>query len=888
MSLSFAEGGRDAFELLLPTEDCLSQPASLAKPTRLSRRTDRRCFDRTASLGDDERRRRFRNAIRCGPREAAAAQCNQGTYPPSRLLYDAKSSPAGVDALVNTNVPLKSLSYTVMSDEAQEPRATIADLRSRFEALAADQKSSTSIGRSAVPTRPSGLNSGNGAQSISTPTSRHSSGRGTPAPLPQTDDGVSRSTSVVSNIPTISLSDTDASEPAAASGEQATYGNKGWITNSPITLSPSLLATDLEPQDKSQNADSAISGSADEDFVTSEKLSVADLRSRFGGTNSARTDSGARFGVGSKPSSRPPSRPDSPVPHATSAHKGNSGTAGTPPPPSETIARVATRQSPPPIPTTSPSPQPEGRAEVKVKPPPPPVPPKSRNISTADEAPAAAEESGLDDSARAESSGQGKVATAILPEPFSLDQKATLPPPLPGRPVLPEGESNPPKLPERARTVATSGATAQKDIPQLPPRQTANATLRAPDNVGGAGLRGRAASISNPLNMDDQEYRPPPPPSRHATPSGSPQMPSRVKKQNSQDANSSDPGDEEDEGEEPHGLRTTMSTSAKRALEEYPDSSRAHRRAPDFVPRQFITNHHNIHAYTVCGHRLCIVSHKLKVYDLTLGDAQPIVTFDPKSLGIESRSKEHKLTAVSFRALATGMEEGRYIWCGSNLGHLVEVDTTTGEVTQTRMGIHGSTITHIFRYREYMLSLEENGKMHVFGPFGDTAVDGGMKHMTPWRTIRTAEKTNFVRMLGDQVWTSSGPATRSTTNPALRGPTIRVYEPLGVGTANTSGRTTYTSEWTGAVTAAAILASTTHEVYLAHEGGYVSVFDRETLACKSVLKVSSSDILALEGVGDRLWAGYRTGMVNVYDVTTMPWTTTNMWLAHPYVVTICC
>lgn len=767
-----------------------------------------------------------------------------------------------------------------MSDEDQEPRASIADLRSRFEAFAADQKSVPSGGRSVVSRKSPAFSVGYGAESTSTPSSLPTSRTGTPAPLkrPQSRDvkEVSRSTSAVSVIPAISLSQTD-SPPAESTGETI-YEPKGWITNSPITLSPLLAATDLDPQGGStSDHDTGSIGERrlDEEATKSEKLSVADLRSKFGSTEPAGTEKGAFLGVRPTSFSRPPSRPNSPPPKTlASALRIEEDKADLTP--SHPTARNIVRKTPSPAPTKSPSPRPG----VESKPPPPPIPPKSRNAPIIREVPA--EGTTLADSGHARIAAREDGPTPTLPETSIPEQTATLPPPLPGRPAIPEGEHVPPKLPSRARTVAAPEAPNNAmDIPQLPPRQGANATLRQGDNLAASIPRDRALSVSNPLDMGEQEYRPPPPPLRHATPVGSPQMPSRIRKQNSEDANSSDPGDEDDEGEEPHGLRTTMSTSAKRALDEYPDSSRAHRRAPDFVPRQYITNHHNIHAYTVCGHRLCVVSHKLKVYDLTLGDAQPIIVFDHKSLGIESRSKEHKLTAVAFRALSTGMEEGRFIWCGSNLGHLVEVDTTTGEVTQLRVGIHGSTITHIFRYREYMLSLEENGKMHIFGPFGDAAADEGGQNMTPWRTIRMAEKTNFVRMLGDQVWTASGPATRSTTNPTLRGPTIRVYEPLGVGTANTIGRTTYTSEWTGAITAAAILTSTTHEVYLAHEGGFVSIFDRETLACKSVLKVSSSDILALEGVGDRLWAGYRTGMVNVYDVTTMPWTTTNMWLAHP-------
>lgn len=287
-----------------------------------------------------------------------------------------------------------------------------------------------------------------------------------------------------------------------------------------------------------------------------------------------------------------------------------------------------------------------------------------------------------------------------------------------------------------------------------------------------------------------------------------------------------------------------------------------------------MTLHHHIHGYAVCGHRLVLAAHVVKVYDLTLGDAIPVVTWDPKTLPGEGR-KEVKVTSVSFRALSDGMEEGRYVWCGLSTGFLVELDTFTGEPTQF-CAAHSAAVTHIFRSNHHMLSLDETGKLHVF-------TCGTADEMTPSRTIRTSERPTFVRMLGDRLWTASGPATRSTTNPALRGPTIRVYEPLGIGTTS-GGRTTYTREWTGAVTSLAVLSTDPTRVYLAHEGGYISLFHRDTLVCEAVLKVSPSDVLALEGVGERLWAGYRTGTVCVYEVGAVPWVTVNMWMAHPYVV----
>ena len=50
--------------------------------------------------------------------------------------------------------------------------------------------------------------------------------------------------------------------------------------------------------------------------------------------------------------------------------------------------------------------------------------------------------------------------------------------------------------------------------------------------------------------------------------------------------------------------------------------------------------------------------------------------------------------------------------------------------------------------------------------------------------------------------------------------------------------------------------------------------------CEEVIKVSTSDLMSLEGVNDRLWAGGRTGMISTYDVASRPWVVTNCWQAH--------
>jgi hypothetical protein len=94
----------------------------------------------------------------------------------------------------------------------------------------------------------------------------------------------------------------------------------------------------------------------------------------------------------------------------------------------------------------------------------------------------------------------------------------------------------------------------------------------------------------------------------------------------------------------------------------------------------------------------------------------------------------------------------------------------------------------------------------------------------------------------------------------------------------------FTSEWTGAVTSATIMPFRQDVVYLGHEGGFVSIWSAADLTCLQVLKISASDILALEGVGERLWAGNRKGQIHVYNIDEKPWQVTNVWTAHPWVI----
>ncbi|KAL7423420.1 hypothetical protein Q5752_001000 [Cryptotrichosporon argae] len=465
------------------------------------------------------------------------------------------------------------------------------------------------------------------------------------------------------------------------------------------------------------------------------------------------------------------------------------------------------------------------------------------------------------------------------------------PPPLPGnRPFVAAhhamtisassegaGAAPPPRLPERPRaaTVSQTEAPQASTPPRLPVRQ---ATIVA------GSPHGREAAP----RVDG--YQPPPPPVRQLTISASAAGPSASPRRRHgplvDGSRGDDASSEDDDDDAP---MAGYSATAQKALDEYPDATTANRRPPAYAPHVALESHTLITAFAVHGRIACVGHHHVRVYD-TMMSEQPLLTVDLRETGLDFRVKDPRVTAMCFRPAARTEDEGRYVWCGTKDGHLWELDVRTGHVTATKQSIHSSTVTYIFRHAHFVLTLEETGKLHVFDcasagagdMAGEPASDDDAAGCGPRliRTIRTSDRLTFAKMIRGRLWTSTAPPTRSTTSAATsRGPTVRIYDPLA--DVVPPPLVTTTSEWAGAVTAGTVMPLAPERVYLAHEGGFVSVWDAYDATCVQVLKIGSSDIVSLEGVGERLWAGNRKGVVHVYDIAERPWVTTNLWTTDP-------
>ncbi|KAK4700262.1 hypothetical protein P7C70_g5988, partial [Phenoliferia sp. Uapishka_3] len=373
----------------------------------------------------------------------------------------------------------------------------------------------------------------------------------------------------------------------------------------------------------------------------------------------------------------------------------------------------------------------------------------------------------------------------------------------------------------------------------------------------------RPANSAPPSTLAaDAPYVPPPPPSRliAANERLAPQRPAI------QASSGADDSSEDDED----GAGTSKS-------QEFPDATFANRRPPALRNRKPIHAPGQFYSFAVRGKRVVTAGeHHVYVWHPThfSGAAQAV----PLPVG------DHKVPTIEFRAADedSAADDGRFVWGGTREGHLFEVDTTQLCVSSLRERFHSHPVVAIFRVGRSMITLDDSGKLFIWGTFDGS--QAAQLTSSPPKVQRVPEKQNFHAMVGNELWTSSGPILKPGVTGALaRSPQIRVFDPTGKGSFTVTSKPLSTPESAGhigSVTASAIVPSQPDHAYLGHDNGYVSVWDRNTYACLAVQRVSPYGITTLVGVDRYLWAGFRTGFIYVYDVQAEIWTVKKAWRAH--------
>jgi WD40 repeat protein len=244
-----------------------------------------------------------------------------------------------------------------------------------------------------------------------------------------------------------------------------------------------------------------------------------------------------------------------------------------------------------------------------------------------------------------------------------------------------------------------------------------------------------------------------------------------------------------------------------------------------------------------------------RVWDLTNGE---------QVLSL-SHGETVKSLSLAFKPGNGLEEEGKRIWLGTSAGELHEVDIASQSIVASRSYPSRREVIQILRHKKEMWTIDDEGRLLVWLPDETGVPNLQYSYHSPHERVARGQ---FSMVVDDKLWLAAGKDVYIYRPSARDDAVFKVLKrPLGL-------------QHSGDVTCGTY---TTHEggrVYLGHADGKVTVYSSTDYACLAVVNVSVYKINCLDFVGDYLWAGYKTGMIYVYDTRTNPWTVKKDWRAH--------
>ncbi|KAG5927164.1 hypothetical protein E4U42_002540 [Claviceps africana] len=290
----------------------------------------------------------------------------------------------------------------------------------------------------------------------------------------------------------------------------------------------------------------------------------------------------------------------------------------------------------------------------------------------------------------------------------------------------------------------------------------------------------------------------------------------------------------------------------------FPDNANVNRRPP-YVKKgcHEVQTKYDPKIMDVCGELVCTSGQLTRVWNIV--DGEQVMSL--------SHTEGVRATSVAFKPAADPEHEGSFLWIGTNLGELMEVETATQRIVEVRTGMHSrAEVTNIYRHYNELWSVDEGGSLNLWVPGSDGVPSLSSQPVV--QASRVSRGHTFSLVVGDELWHATGKL-------------IRVFEP------SADGRKPFqvlvrplSADGCGDVTAGTTLGSAPGAVYFGHVDGKVSMFSTSDYTCQKILNVSSWKINGLCGVGSTMWTAYNTGKICVYDTAQEPWVVKKEWQAH--------
>ncbi|GES90435.1 DNase I-like protein [Rhizophagus clarus] len=326
-------------------------------------------------------------------------------------------------------------------------------------------------------------------------------------------------------------------------------------------------------------------------------------------------------------------------------------------------------------------------------------------------------------------------------------------------------------------------------------------------------------------NESDLENGPPSLPPRPQNKSAPP-LPDRPRKpdrNNNKEKNKSKREKEESDSDSDH--------SADRASDT-PDATRVNRRPPKFDDVKDIYSKVTTRTFGIAGKFVVTSSGHTRIWLLTDGTNTRTISHD-----------DSKAVSLCWRPTRRVEDIGRYIWCGTQDGHLFAIDINGEKYIEVNKKAHNSQINFILHHELQLWTLDDSGKLLIWSE----GEDGVISLKSKPQSVKVSLKVNCAIVVGKHLWLSS----------------------VDIGNVKCMTYMTRKND-----------SNDSFFVYIGHDDGKISVWDAETYEKKSVVTDSVYCINSLLSVGDYLWVGFHTGMIHVYDVRSSPWIVIKEWKAH--------
>lgn len=285
----------------------------------------------------------------------------------------------------------------------------------------------------------------------------------------------------------------------------------------------------------------------------------------------------------------------------------------------------------------------------------------------------------------------------------------------------------------------------------------------------------------------------------------------------------------------------------------FPDSSQANRRPPllGSGPQEIHTKN-DTRIFDVCGQHVCTTGYFTRVWDLSTGE---------QLMGL-SHGETVKVLSVVFKPGERLEDEGSRLWLGTTLGELHEVEIATQSIVSTRSAHSRREIIKILRHKKELWTLDDDGRLLVWPPDESGAPNlqySHQSHIVP-------KGHTFSMVIGDKLWYATGKE-------------IRIFRP-GDNTSFQVVQKPLSHPHAGDVTSGAFTSKLGGRVYFGHANGKFTIYSTKDYSCLGIVNARDYKINCLTMVGDYLWAGYKTGMIYVYDTSSDPWKVKKDWHAH--------